>query len=131
MENLAVTRCARAIGRTGGRGRRGLALVAVALLLVVVQMIVLGVLGGAGRDAQLAAERAQSARARMNAESGAVLMMREWLDTPALPATGTITLPAGSAVIVTPYAASPSAPGSGVIEGRTTQARRSMSITLN
>jgi len=99
-------------------------MVAVALLLVVVQMVALGVIGAAGDDTHRAALVIESARARMNAESASAVVAREWLDTPALPASATITLPDGSAVVVTAFSASPAAPGTARVRGLSGTARR-------
>jgi len=93
-----------------------------------VQMVAMSVLDGASHDAAAAVLRVQSARARLNAESAAGVIAREWLNTPALPASATVTLPDGSATVVTPLAASPAAPGTGAVRGVSGVTQRDINI---
>jgi len=112
-------------------GRRGVALIVAVLIISVTNLVVIGAVRASGDDARVAALRADTLRAFYASESGVRMGVREYIDDPANPLTGTVTLPGGEVVeVIDPLEASPAAPGQLVIEGSYGTARRRLQVDV-
>jgi hypothetical protein len=99
--------------------RRAAALAIAAVVLTLLGIVTIGVAGASGDDASAATQRLDAVRAWAGAESARAICIRVQQETPATPATGQITLPDGTVlVIVQPFAAAPAPPGTAIVEGR-------------
>ena len=110
--------------------RRATVLVAATIILAILTLSIAVSVTATGDDARTSLLRYESLRAFYAAESGVQAALRTQTDDGANPLNTTVTLPDGSVCQVTdPFGASPATPGLLVVEGRTTLARRTISVT--
>jgi Tfp pilus assembly protein PilX len=109
--------------------RRATILVAATIILAVLSLSIAVTVTATGDDARTSMLRYESLRAFYAAESGVQAALRTQKDDASNPLNTTTTLPNGAIFEITdPFSASPASPGTLVVEGRTSIARRTISI---
>ncbi|MHC4975908.1 MAG: hypothetical protein ACYTF7_04800 [Planctomycetota bacterium] len=109
--------------------RRATILVASTIILALLSMSIAASVSATGDDSRVSMLRFESLRAFYAAESGVEAALRQQLVDGSSPLVVTATLPNGAVYEITdPFDASPSVAGTLVVEGRTEQARRTISL---
>ncbi|MFG0258192.1 MAG: PilX N-terminal domain-containing pilus assembly protein [Phycisphaerales bacterium JB043] len=108
---------------------RATVLVISTIILAMLSMSIAIAVSATGDDARVSMLRFESLKAFYAAESGVQAAIRQQIDDGANPLSTTTTLPNGAVYEITdPFDATPAAPGALKVEGRTTIARRTVSV---
>jgi hypothetical protein len=110
------------------RRRRGVAVLGIIVLLAIVHLAVIGSVETGGREAEVGALRLETLRARLAADSGVIVWMRQDAAGSAPPDGTTVAI--GPSRIVFVSSVEPGEAGTVVVEGQSGRARQRVALEV-